>query len=53
MVRASGKYYHFVQEKQVDNAPIIQVEKRKQRQVEKSEEDKWKNKWQTFRQKRL
>ena len=53
MVRASGKYCHFVQEKQVDNEPIIQVEKRKQRQVEKSEEDKWKNKWQTFRQKRL
>lgn len=53
MVRTSGKYCHFVQEKQVDNAPIIQVEKRKQRQVEKSEEDKWKNKWQTFRQKRV
>ena len=39
MVRASGKYCHFVQEKQVDNAPIIQVEKRKQRQVEKQVAD--------------
>ena len=53
MVKASGKYSHLVQEKQVDNAPIIQVAKRKQRQVAKSEEAKWKNKWQTFLKKRL
>lgn len=53
MVKANGKYCHFIQEKQVDNAPIIQVAKRKQRQVAESEEAKWKNKWQTFRQKRL